>query len=254
MRIPVIAGNWKMNTNIQEAVSIVSTLTQKMNNKANNVEIVICPPFVSLSEVKKVLTGSRIKLGAQNMYFEEKGAFTGEVSPGMLQGLCEFVILGHSERRQYFGETDEMVNKKVLTAGARGFTPILCVGENLDENELGKTEAVLKRQVIAGLKSVNPSIKPIIAYEPIWAIGSGKAASGKQANKTIKFIRNLLAGIWSDNEANDTRILYGGSVTEKNIVEFLSEKDIDGGLVGGASLKAEEFYNIVIKASELKKA
>jgi triosephosphate isomerase (TIM) len=254
MRVPVIAGNWKMNTNIQEAVSLVSNLTRKLNNVANNVEIVVCPPFVSLSEVKKVLIGSRIKVGAQNMYFEEKGAYTGEVSPAMLHGLCEFVILGHSERRQYFGETDEMINKKVLTAGAKGFTPILCVGENLEENESGKTETVLRQQVIAGLNSVNSSIKPIIAYEPIWAIGTGKAASGKQANKTINFIRSLLADIWNDIAGNETRILYGGSVTDKNIDEFLSEKDIDGGLVGGASLKAEEFYNIVIKASEMKKA
>jgi triosephosphate isomerase len=252
MRVPIIAGNWKMNTSISEAIDIVSTLIKELNTHSF-VDIVICPPFVSLSDVRRIISGTPIKTGAQNMYFEEKGAYTGEISPNMLQGLCDYVILGHSERRQFFLESDEIVNKKVLIAIKKGLIPVLCIGENLEENESGKTEQVLRRQIISGLSSVDAAAKIVIAYEPIWAIGTGRAASGKLANKTIEYIRNILSDIWNENTANSTRIIYGGSVTEKNIGEFVSEKEIDGALVGGASLKPEEFINIVLKTAELKK-
>jgi triosephosphate isomerase (TIM) len=250
MRKRMIAGNWKMNTNISEAIDIVSTLVKKLNTNSS-VDVVICPPYISLYEVKRIISDTAIKLGAQNMYFEEKGAFTGEIAPDMLQGLCDYVILGHSERRQLFSETDEIVNKKIIIATKKRFIPILCVGENLDENESGMAESVLKRQVMSGLNSIDPRMKFVIAYEPIWAIGTGRAASGKLANKTIKYIRSILADMWNENTANDTQILYGGSVTEKNIGEFINEEEIDGALVGGASLKPNEFINIILKASEL---
>jgi triosephosphate isomerase len=205
-----------------------------------------------------MLQGSSIKLGAQNMYFEPKGAYTGEISPLMLRELCEFVILGHSERRWYFSETDEMVNKKVKAALAYGLKPILCVGERLEENEAGKTEEVVSRQVTAALNDIEPALLSVaknlvIAYEPVWAIGTGKAASGKQAAATIQFIRDVVAKLWNKNMAQDLRILYGGSVTSTNIAEFISYPEIDGALVGGASLKADEFISIVEQTAKIKK-
>jgi triosephosphate isomerase len=200
-----------------------------------------------------MLQGSSIKLGAQNMYFEAKGAYTGEISPLMLRELCEFVILGHSERRWYFGETDEIVSKKIKAALANKLKPILCVGERLAENEAGKTEEVVNRQVTAALNGIEPVRDLVIAYEPVWAIGTGKAASGKQAAATIQFIRDVLARLWNKNVAQDLRILYGGSVTGANIAEFISHLEIDGALVGGASLKAGEFLSIVEQTAEIKK-
>ena len=199
-----------------------------------------------------MLRGSSIKLGAQNMYFETEGAYTGEISPLMLRELCEFVILGHSERRWYFGETDEIVDKKVKAALANKLKPILCVGERLAANEAGKTEEVVNRQVTAALNGIEPVSNLVIAYEPVWAIGTGKAASGKQAAATIHFIRDVLAKLWNKSIAQDLRILYGGSVTSANIAEFISHPEIDGALVGGASLKAEEFVSIVEQTAEIK--
>jgi len=251
MRSPFIAGNWKMNTTVTEAEKLVLEMLEKLD-RIEGVEKVLCPPFVSLVAVNMMLQGSSIRLGAQNMNFENEGAYTGEISPLMLIELCEFVILGHSERRWYFGETDEMVNKKVKAALANKLKPILCIGERLEENEAGKTEAVIDRQVTAALDGVGSISDLVIAYEPVWAIGTGKAASGKQAAATIQFIRDILAKLWNKSIAQDLRILYGGSVTGTNITEFLSHPGIDGALVGGASLKAEEFLNIVKQTAEIK--
>jgi len=264
MRIPFVAGNWKMNTTATEAEQLVLEMLDKLD-RIEGVEKVLCPPFVSLVAVNMMLRGSSIKLGAQNMYFETKGAYTGEISPVMLRELCEFVILGHSERRWYFGETDEIVNKKVKAALANKLKPILCVGERLAENEAGKTEEVVNRQVTAALNGIEPFIlnrsseqserivkNLVIAYEPVWAIGTGKAASGEQAAATIQFIRDVLAKLGNKSIAQDLRILYGGSVTSANIAEFISHPEIDGALVGGASLKAEEFVSIVEQTAETK--
>jgi triosephosphate isomerase len=252
MRIPFIAGNWKMNTTAAEAERLVLEMLERLD-KIEGVEKVLCPPFVSLVAISMMLQSSSIKLGAQNMYFEAKGAYTGEISPLMLSELCEFVILGHSERRWYFGETDEQVSKKVKAAVANKLKPILCVGERPEDNEAGKTEEVVSRQVTAALSGTEPVRDFVIAYEPVWAIGTGKAASGKQAAATIQFIRDVLAKLWNKAVARDLRILYGGSVTGANIAEFISHPEIDGALVGGASLKAEEFVGIVEKTAEIKK-
>jgi triosephosphate isomerase len=252
MRIPFVAGNWKMNTTATEAEQLVLEMLDKLD-RIKGVEKVVCPPFVSLISISMMLQDSSIKLGAQNMYFETKGAYTGEISPLMLRELCEFVILGHSERRWYFKETDEIVNKKVRAALANKLKPILCVGERLEENEAGKTEDVINRQVTAALNGIEPVRDLVIAYEPIWAIGTGKAASGAQAAATIRFIRGVTAKLWNKSMAQDLRVLYGGSVTGANIAEFISYPEIDGALVGGASLKAEEFVGIVEQTAEIKK-
>jgi triosephosphate isomerase len=251
MRISFIAGNWKMNTTATGAERLVLEMLDKLD-RIEGAEKVICPPFVSLVAVSMMLQGSSIKLGAQNMHFETEGAYTGEISPLMVSELCEFVILGHSERRWYFGETDEIVNKKVKAALANRLKPILCVGERLAENEAGKTEEVVNRQVTAALNDIEPARDLVIAYEPVWAIGTGKAASGEQAAATIQFIRDVVAKLWNKSIAQDLRILYGGSVTSANIAEFISHLEIDGALVGGASLKAEEFVSIVKQTAEIK--
>jgi triosephosphate isomerase len=251
MRSPFVAGNWKMNTTATEAERLVLEMLEKLD-RISGVKKVLCPPFVSLVAISMMLQDSSVKLGAQNMYFEAEGAYTGEISPLMLRELCEFVILGHSERRGYFGETDEIVNKKVKTALANQLKPILCVGERLAENEAGKTDEVIKRQVTAALDNIEPVRDLVIAYEPVWAIGTGKAASGEQAATTIQFIRDVLATLWKKSIAQDLRILYGGSVTSANVSEFISQPEIDGALVGGASLKAEEFVSIVEQTAEIK--
>lgn len=252
MRIPLVVGNWKMNTTATEATRLVHEMLDRLD-KVEGEEKVLCPPFVSLIPISKLLKGSSVKLGAQNMHFEVKGAYTGEVSPLMLTGICEFVILGHSERRQYFGETDEIINKKILAALRNGLKPILCVGEKLEENEAGRTKEIIAQQVSQGLSDVKPTPDIVIAYEPIWAIGTGKAANGEQAAATVKFIRNTLSKLWDENAARDLRILYGGSVTSGNIAEFISQPEIDGALVGGASLKAEEFLSIVEQTAAIKR-
>lgn len=253
MRVPFIAGNWKMNTSLDEAKKLVGAMLPELD-KIQGVEKAVCPPFISLAAVKDLLRGSSVKLGAQNLYFEEKGAFTGEVSPLMLAGLCEYVIIGHSERRGYFGETDEIVNKKLRAAFKAGLKPILCVGENLEQNEAGKTKEIVTGQVTNGLAGLTYSAGLVIAYEPIWAIGTGKAATGKQANDTVRLIRRQFAAIYGNENAENLRILYGGSVTAENIREFASQKEIDGGLVGGASLKADQFGSIVKQTAEIKLA
>jgi len=257
MRIPFVAGNWKMNTTAAEAERLVLEMLEELD-RIEGVEKVLCPPFVSLVGLSMMLQSSSIRLGAQNMYFEAKGAYTGEIAPLMLRELCDFVILGHSERRWYFGETDEIVNNKVKAALANRLKPILCVGERLEENEAGKTEDVVSRQVTTALNGIEPVVLStaknlVIAYEPVWAIGTGKAANGKQAAATIQFIRDVVAKLWNKSIAQDLRILYGGSVTGANIAEFISHPEIDGALVGGASLKADEFVSIVEKTAEIKK-
>ncbi len=252
MRLPIIAGNWKMNTTVEEAVALVRDMLGGLQD-IGGVEKVVCPPFVSLAEVKPVLEHSSVKLGAQNLHFEEKGAYTGEVSPAMLTGLCQYVIVGHSERRQLFGETDEIVNRKVKAAFKFKLLPIMCVGETLAENEGGRTEEVVTRQVKMGLAGLDQPGGLVIAYEPIWAIGTGKAATGQQANATIGLIRQTVRGLFGDEAAAALRIQYGGSVTGANIVEFISQPEIDGGLVGGASLKAPEFVSIVEQTAKTKR-
>jgi len=251
MRVPLIAGNWKMNTTVSEAIALVNEMFQELD-RIDNVDKVICPPFVSLAAINELIEGSSIKLGAQNIYFEEKGAYTGEISPLMLADLCEFVIVGHSERRQYFNETIEMVDKKVQAALKVGLTPILCIGETLEENEAGKTEEILTRQLSSPSARLYYLGGLILAYEPIWAIGTGRAATGRQANDTIGFIRQHIAQQYGKGIAQEVRILYGGSVTAENIAEFVNQPEIDGALVGGASLKASEFLSIVRQTSEIK--
>ena len=251
MRKPLISGNWKMNTKLEEAENLVRAMVAELDS-IDNVEKVLCPPFISLAAIKELIKGTSIELGAQNMYFEDKGAYTGEISPIMLTSLCDFVILGHSERRQYFAETDELINKKVKKALESRLKPILCVGESLEDNEAGRTERKITKQVNAGLAGISPTSQLVIAYEPIWAIGTGKAATGKQANATISLIRSIVTNLWDKKTAEAVRLLYGGSVTSSNIAEFIAESDIDGALVGGASLKADEFVSIVKQTASIK--
>ncbi|MFU0783025.1 MAG: triose-phosphate isomerase [Thermoanaerobacterium thermosaccharolyticum] len=246
MRIPIIAGNWKMHMTPSDAVNLVNELKPLVAD--TDVEVVVIPPFVDLVDVKKALDGSNIRLGAQNMHWEEKGAFTGEVSPLMLKEIgVEYVVIGHSERRQYFAETDETVNRKVKSALSHGLKPIVCVGETLSQREDGKAFDVVREQTKKALDDVlkNDVTNVVIAYEPIWAIGTGKTATSKDANDVIKVIRETIASIYDTSTANDVRIQYGGSVKPDNAKELMSESDIDGALVGGASLKAQDFAKIV---------
>ena len=251
MRIPLIAGNWKMNTTIAEAQALMMPLSGALS-RIEGVEILLCPPFVSLSAIKEALQGTTIKLGAQNMYWEDKGAFTGEISPAMLSPLCQYVILGHSERRHIFQESDEVIACKVRAALRACLSPILCVGERREENEVGQTSEVISRQLKQALKGVGDIDSLVVAYEPVWAIGTGLAATGEQAEATAGFIRRLLAELFGDTRAESIRILYGGSVTAANAAEFLRQPNIDGALVGGASLKALEFISIADQAAALK--
>jgi triosephosphate isomerase len=250
-RTPMIAGNWKMNTNIEEAITLIKAM-QPALNKIQGVEKVLCPPFVSLMAARGLTKQTTVKIGAQNLYFEEKGAFTGEVSPLMLKDLCEYVILGHSERRHIFGEPNEEIDKKVKAAMKNGLKPIFCVGETLDENEAGQTREVLGRQIMASSDKIYFMSGMVIAYEPVWAIGTGKAATANDANKTIGFIRQFISKLHGSGIANTVRILYGGSVTAANIAELMRKPEIDGALVGGASLKADDFVSIVKQASDTK--
>ncbi|CAG0930892.1 triosephosphate isomerase (TIM) [Planctomycetaceae bacterium] len=249
MRTPIIAGNWKMYKTIAEARELVNALRDDLARLAadGKVEIVLCPPFIALPEVAALVKGSPIRAGAQNVHWEAKGAFTGEIAPGMLNEICDYVIIGHSERRQYFGETDESVNKKIKAALAHHLKPIVCVGENLAQNEAGQTQAIVGAQVRAAFKDIarDDARGIVIAYEPIWAIGTGKAASGAGANAVIGLtIRGALADLYDEATAQAVRVQYGGSVNAKNAAEFLAQPDIDGALVGGASLVAADFIAI----------
>ena len=242
-RTPMIAGNWKMNTLREEALSLARALRERADGIAG-VEKVVCPPFVFLHDVKQALAGSTIAVGAQNAYWEEKGAFTGEVSIAQVAEAAKYVIIGHSERRQYFGETDETVNRRVKAALAHGAIPIMCVGETLDQRQRHETADVLVRQTRGGLDGVNVGSDFVIAYEPVWAIGTGLAADGATAEEAIALIRKTVREI-ARGVADQVRILYGGSVTPDNIDEYMAQPDVDGGLVGGASLKADSFTALI---------
>lgn len=251
MRTPFVAGNWKMNKTVEEARALVAEMLPGLQ-EVKLVEQVLCPPFMSLMPVSAMLVGTEIGLGAQNLHWEEKGAFTGEVSPGMVKEFCKYVIIGHSERRTYFGETDETVNKRTLAALARGLVAIVCIGETLAENEAGQTAAVIERQIREGLKNIPAEqlIRLVIAYEPVWAIGTGRAATGPDANRVVAaMIRPALRELYGKAVADATRVLYGGSVTGANATEFFSQPEIDGALVGGASLKPADFVEIVRAAA-----
>ncbi len=251
MRRKVIAGNWKMNNDLQQSISLIEELKQKLGNKSFNCDVIICPPFTSLSEAKKLVEGSIIKLGAQNMFYEDSGAYTGEISASMIKSVgCDYVILGHSERRTIFGEKDELINRKIRKALAQKIKPIFCVGETLEERENDITEKVIKKQVEKGLMNVTPDeiLDVIIAYEPVWAIGTGKTATPAQAQEVHQFIRKLLTNMYSKDFANMIVIQYGGSVKPENAKELLSQKDIDGALVGGACLNADSFIGIIESA------
>ncbi len=247
MRVPIIAGNWKMNKTIAEAIDLVREL-RRLVIDVTQAEMVVCPPFVALPAVSEALAGTKIKVGAQNIYSEEKGAYTGEVAASMLEGLCEYVIIGHSERRQYFGETNESVNKKIKIALAHGLKPIVCVGENLKQYEANETGSVVTAQIKNGLSglTVEQMKSIVIAYEPVWAIGTGKAATGAGANSVVSVnIRGSLSEMYGETVAQSMRVQYGGSVTMSNITEFMAMPDLDGALVGGASLKAPDFAEII---------
>jgi triosephosphate isomerase len=251
MRKKVIAGNWKMYNDVNQSVELVSGLKKELEGKNVNADVIVCPPFTNLETVNAVIKDSAIQLGAQNMYFEENGAFTGEISPAMLKSVgCSFVILGHSERRTIFGESNQLINKKIKTALKFGIKPIFCIGESLEQRENGTTFKVVENQITEGLAGISESELEtlIIAYEPVWAIGTGKVASPEQAQEVHKFIRQLLSKIYTPQFAEKVIIQYGGSVKPENAAELLSQPDIDGALVGGACLKADSFAKIIISA------
>lgn len=246
MRRRIIAGNWKMNTTVAEAISLAEAITNEHHN--HHVDVVLCPPFTNLYAVHSVIKDTPVALGAQNLHWEEKGAFTGEVAASMLRSVgCQFVIIGHSERRQFFGETDETVNKKIKKALEHQLTPIVCVGELLEERESRQTEAVVEKQVRGAFSGLvkHEALKLVIAYEPVWAIGTGRVATPEQAQQVHKFVRDLLAALYDRETAETIRIQYGGSMKAENAAELLAQPDIDGGLIGGASLKADSFLGIV---------
>lgn len=242
-RIPIVAGNWKMNGTRESALALVRALRENADAIVG-VEKIVCPPFVYLHAVADALAGSTIAVGAQNLYWEEKGAFTGEVSVTQVAEAARYVLIGHSERRQYFGETDETVNRRTRAALAHGLNPIVCVGETLAQREAHETATVLVRQMTDGLAGIDIGAGFIVAYEPVWAIGTGLAADGATAESAIGLIRETLRGI-AGEVAEQMRILYGGSVTADNVGEYMRQPDIDGSLVGGASLKAESFIGII---------
>jgi triosephosphate isomerase (TIM) len=254
IRKKLIAGNWKMNKTSSDAVGLAQEIVGEVG-KLTDVDIVVCPPFTSLEVVGKAIDGSTVKLGAQNMHPEASGAFTGEVSAPMLRAIfATHVILGHSERRSYFAETDAFINKKVIAALKNQLRPILCVGETLAEREAGATLKVVQTQLEGGLEGVSKELATtvVIAYEPVWAIGTGKVATTEQAQEVHAFIRSLLAKIFGEPIAQKVRILYGGSMKPSNAPELLAQKDIDGGLIGGASLEARSFVDLVKAAAAAK--
>ena len=247
MRKPFVAGNWKMNKTVEQASVLVQELLPGLQ-AVPEVERVLCPPFTSLMVLSAQLKDTGVGLGAQNLHWETSGAYTGELAPAMVKEFCDYVIIGHSERRAYFAETDETVNKKLKSALAIGLTPIVCIGETLDEYDAGKTGEVVKRQVLQGFKEIDTAIASqiVVAYEPIWAIGTGKAATSDGANAVLKdHIRPALSTLFGSAIAQSIRILYGGSVNAANAAEYFHQPDIDGALVGGASLKPVEFLKIV---------
>ena len=244
MRKPIIAGNWKMNNTANEGVALINALKPLVAYA--DCDVAVCVPAIDIPAAAEALKRSNIALGAQNVHFAEKGAFTGEISANMLKEYgVKYVIIGHSERRQYFGETDETVNKRTLAALNAGLIPIVCIGESLEERETGKTEAVLDKQITEGMKGIDDISKIVIAYEPVWAIGTGKTATSEQANETIGYIRKKLAEVFCPNCAAKVRIQYGGSMNAGNCKDLMAMEEIDGGLIGGASLKPNDFAAIV---------
>ena len=246
MRKPIIAGNWKMNKTAKQAVELIEQLKPLV--KKAKPEVVVCVPYTDLWAVKEAIEGSKIKLGAENVAWADSGAFTGEISAEMLKEIgVEYVIIGHSERRQYFGETDETVNKRLVQALKNDLKPIVCVGETLTEREKNKTNRVLKKQILEGFKGITAEQfeNIVIAYEPVWAIGTGKTATAEDANKTIGYIRSLIRKTYGPEVAKFLRIQYGGSMKPSNAKELMAMRNIDGGLIGGAALKAEDFAGIV---------
>lgn len=246
MRVPFIAGNWKMHKSIAEGVAFIEAVKGQIAD--TQVEVAVCAPYTLLQDLVKAAKGTNIKIAAQNMHFEDFGAYTGEVSAQMLKEIgVTHVVIGHSERRQYFAETDETVNKKVVKALAEGLVPIMCIGELLEEREAGQEKVVVKSQLLKGLASVSAEdlATVVIAYEPVWAIGTGKTASAEDANDMIAFIRQTLSEVYNDEVSEEVRIQYGGSVKPANIEEIMNQSDIDGALVGGASLKPEDFVQLV---------
>jgi triosephosphate isomerase len=252
MRKKIIAGNWKMNKTVAEAEALAIAIKRELDSEAK-VDVVLCPPFTAINKVSEVISGTQLAVGAQNMHFEPSGAYTGEISAEMLrEQYCRYVILGHSERRQYFGETDASVNSKTKAALVAGLIPIVCVGETLEEREAGQIESVITTQINEGLAGISSSDlkKVVIAYEPVWAIGTGKTATPEQAQDVHKMIRDLLAKLSDQSTADAVRIQYGGSMKPANALELLSKPDIDGGLIGGAALDANSFVEIVKAALE----
>ena len=250
MRTPVIAGNWKLNNTISVAVDLTTSIKELVAGVIG-VEIIVAPSFTALDAVSEVINDSNIFLAAQDVYWEDNGAYTGEVSAPMLKDVgCEYVIIGHSERRQYFGETNESVNKKAKAALSHGLKPIICVGEHLEDREAGRTETVIQNHIIGGIADLSDSqlLSSVIAYEPVWAIGTGKTATPMQAQEVHSFIRKLLSEAHSDEIASQIPIQYGGSVKPENVTELMAQSDVDGALVGGASLQAESFAKIVKRA------
>ena len=244
MRKPIIAGNWKMNNTASQGVALVNAIAPLVTEA--NCDVVVCVPAINIPAIAEAIKGTNIKLGAENVHFAEKGAYTGEISAAMLlEYNVEYVIIGHSERRQYFAETDETVNKRTLTALNAGLIPIVCIGESLEERETGKTEEILATQIHEGLKGIEDITKVVIAYEPVWAIGTGKTATAEQANETIAFIRKTIGEMFCPHCAAAVRIQYGGSMNAANCKELMAMPEIDGGLIGGASLKAPDFATIV---------
>jgi triosephosphate isomerase (TIM) len=248
-RRPIVAGNWKMHNTIPESLALVDAMLPRLQS-FSRVERLVCPPFTSLPAVSARLHETDVFVGAQNLFPEPKGAFTGEISPLMLEGLATYVIIGHSERRQYFHEDDAFVNRKVKAALAAGLAPIVCVGESLEQNERGETVQVVSRQVRGALDGVDHVSAVVIAYEPIWAIGTGRAATPEGANATIAVIRGIVADLAGAAVAQGLQVQYGGSVTPDNFGAFIAQPEIDGALVGGASLKADQFVEIVRLAAE----
>jgi len=247
MRKIIIAGNWKMNKNIAESIDLANSIKRGLYD-VEEVEIVLCPPFTSLSEVSEVVLDTNIKVGGQDVYWEKEGAFTGEISCGMLKSTgCTYVIIGHSERRQFFAETNETVNKKVKAALKEALAPIVCVGEKLEERKKNRTFDVVRDHVENSLKGLSRDdmLNVVIAYEPVWAIGTGVNATKGEAEEVHKYIRQLIKNMYDGDLAEETRIQYGGSVKPDNIKELISQPDVDGALVGGASLKADSFCEIV---------
>ncbi|MDW7660156.1 MAG: triose-phosphate isomerase [Bacillota bacterium] len=246
MRKPIIAGNWKMHKTVAEGVAFVNAIKPEVID--TDVEVLVCAPFTMLPSLVEASKGSNIKIGAQNMHFEDFGAYTGEVSADMLLDIgVTHVIIGHSERRQYFAETNETVNLKTLKALSKGLVPVVCCGETLDQREAGETKDICKTQIVKAFENIsaNDAVKVVVAYEPIWAIGTGKTASSQDANDVISYIREVIESVYGDEVSEEVRIQYGGSVKPANVEEIMNEADIDGALVGGASLEADSFVQLV---------